>query len=305
MKLVFETKEAFRTVIFIRQSLNGWLFLALIIFLPSCRYLHKKTTEKNEDPIARVEDAYLYNSDIESILKSAGGAKDSASIVHAYVDEWVKRKLMIQKALLYLPPEKLNIDRQVEDYRESLILYLYEKELILQKLDTVVEESALLKYFDEYKTNFELKSDVVQMYYVKAPGDAPKIDSLVIWMASRKDADRNKLQDYCHQYASDFSLNDSSWYEMSSVQKNIPISRNQLEIVSLYRTTAMVSDSVFNYVVKVNDYKAKGTIAPFDFVKNDITRIILNKRKKELVRSTYENVYLEGKRNNTVEVYHE
>lgn len=232
-----------------------------------------------------------------------GGANDSASIVENYVEDWVKRKLMIQKALKYLPSEKLDINKQVEDYRESLILYIYEWELILQKLDTTVDESILLNYFDGYKTNFELKNDVVQMFFVKAPEDAPKIDSLVLWIASRYEKNKTKMEDYCHQYAVDFSIGDTIWYEIPTVYKNIPISKYQLEMSRLYKSTVMVSDSLFNYVVKVNSSKAKGEIAPYHYVREDISRIILNKRKKELVRSTFENVYLEGKRTNKFEIY--
>lgn len=278
--------------------------LAALLF-PSCKYFDKHVNPDAEIhiPVARVGNSYLYYSDIKPILKSAAGSTDSARMVESYIDEWVKRKLMIEKALLYLPPEKINIDRQVEDYRESLILYIYEKELILQKLDTTIDENALLSYYEEYKTNFELKNDVLQMYYVKAPRDAPKIDSLVLWIASRREENKVRMQDYCQQYASDFSLSDTLWYELPEVLRNIPISPRQLETISRYKTTAMISDSLYHYVVKANDYKAKGTVAPFYFVKSDIARILLNKRKKELVRSTVENVYLEGKRNKRFEVY--
>lgn len=248
-------------------------------------------------------DEYLYRPDIEHIAKNVAGTDDSARVVEKYVEDWIKRKLMLEKANQYLPGDKVNIDRQVEDYRESLILYIYEKELLLQKLDTAVDENILLNYFDEYKTNFELKDDIVQLLFVKAPKDAPKTDSVVMWIASKEETAKQKMENYCHQYASDFSLGDTVWFETSSVFSNIPVSAHQLEVLKLYKNTLMVSDSLFNYVVKMNDSGNKGEIAPYHYVKDDITRIILNKRKKELVRSTFENVYLEGKRANKFEVY--
>jgi len=278
-------------------------FLILLAFCASCKFFQKETLIINEKPIARVNDSYLYYSDLEPILKNAIGKQDSASIVRSYIDEWIKRKLMLEKANQYLPEERLTVDKQVEDYRESLILYYYERYLILEKLDTTVADSILLKYFEEYKTNFELKEDVVQMAYVKVTKDAPKIDSLAVWIASKRDADKLKLEDYCHQYSTDYSLGDSVWYAFPTIYSDIPITPSQLQSACLYKSTVTVQDSLFNYVVKVNDKKSKGEIAPFDFVKSDIARIILNKRKRELVRSTFENVYLEGKRSKKFEIY--
>jgi hypothetical protein len=138
---------------------------------------------------------------------------------------------------------------------------------------------------------------------VKAPKDAPKIDSVMTWIGSKEEQAKRKLEDYCHQYASDFSIGDTVWLETPSVYDNIPVSTHQLEVLKLYKNTVMVSDSLFNYAVKLNGSKNKGEIAPYHFVRNDITRIILNKRKKELVRSTFENVYLEGKRAGKFEIY--
>ncbi len=274
----------------------------LLVFFSSCNFFSKKNIG-NEQPVARVNDEYLYYSDIEPILKSAGNARDSATVAKSYVDDWIKRKLMLQKAQVYLPAEKLDIERQVSDYRESLILYTYEKELILQKLDTAVPVETLMNYFEGYKTNFVLNEGVVQMHYVKVARDAPKIDSLARWFGSDNEMNKARIEDYCHRYAADFSLNDSMWQAVSAVFKSMPVSSSQLEALNRYKTTTVVGDSLFNYVVKVKDSKAKGEIAPFDYVKDDIARIILNKRKMELVRSTYENIYLEAQRSNKFEIY--
>ncbi len=279
-----------------------WLLL-LLVFLSSCKYFKTKPGIEDEQAIARVQDAYLCASDIEQVLKSAGSSKDSANFVKNYVDDWIKRKLMIEKALLYLPAEELDIDKQVNDYRESLILYAYEKELILQKLDTLVSDEEALKYFEEFKQNFEIDFDLVQLRYVKAPNDAPKLDSLITWLGSDNDADKIKLEDYCYQNAADFSLNDSAWFDVPTVLKIIPVTPNQLEALMNYKSKTTVNDSAYHYALRVNDFRREGEIAPFHFVKDDIIRITLNKRKMDLVRSTYDNIFHEAQRNNEFEIY--
>ncbi len=281
------------------------LFLSLFICIlfTSCKYFKSKPGPSDEPPVARVQEEYLYYSDIEPVLKSAGNSTDSASFVKSYIEDWVKRQLMIEKALLYLPEEQLDIEQQVNDYKESLILYAYEKELILQKLDTVVPQAEALKYFDEYKQNFKLSDDVVLLQYVKVPNNVPKMDSLEAWFASKNEADKIKLEDYCYQYAADFSLKDSMWFEVPAILKTIPIAQNQLDGAVASKTRTTVKDSVYHYTLRVSDFKPKGEIAPFEFVKDDIIRLTLEKRKMNLVQTTYDNIFTEAQRNNEFEIY--
>lgn len=276
--------------------------LLLLVFLSSCKYFKPKPASDNK-PIARVQDAYLYYSDIEPVLLSAKDSEDSASLVKNFIDDWIKRKLMIEKALLYLPTEELDIDRQVNDYRESLILYAYEKELILQKLDTVVPDAEVLQYYETYKQNFELGNDAVQLQYVKTANNAPKIDSLLVWLALKDEDDKIKLEDYCYRYAAGFSLNDTMWFDVSAVLKTIPVTRAELDALIGSKSKTTVKDSLFYYALRVNDFRRKGEIAPFHFVKDDIIRLTLNKRKMDLVRSTYDIIFREAQRKNDFEIY--
>ncbi len=268
----------------------------------SCKYF-KKTALTDERPVAKVNEAILYYDDIEAVVKSAGGRKDSADIVRQYIEDWVKRKLMIQKAIVYLPADRVEIEKQVNDYRESLILYAYEKELILQKTDTFFSREELLNYYDNYSINFELAKDVAQIHFVKIPRESPKLDSVSIWFSSEREDHSLKLRDYCYQYATDFSFADTIWYEVDVICRNVPVSPEQVSNYYRNRNSAAVTDSMYYYLLKVNNFRNKGEISPFDFVKPDIERILLNNRKVDLVRSTYETIYQEALRNKEFEIY--
>ena len=51
--------------------------------------------------------------------------------------------------------------------------------------------------------------------------------------------------------------------------------------------------------IRDRDYYVFGNTAPFEYYKEGIKDIIINKRKMELINNTYQQIYLEGiKRNN-------
>ena len=60
--------------------------------------------------------------------------EDSTLIINAYVERWVREQLLMQKAEENIPKD-LNLNKLVNDYRESLILNNYERLLIESLLE--------------------------------------------------------------------------------------------------------------------------------------------------------------------------
>lgn len=264
--------------------------LPIILGTTSCKWFNKNDRE-NDPIVAEVGDKYLYLSDVNEAVAKGASPEDSAEVTKNFVDAWIKRQLILEVAETYLTAEQLDIERRVQDYKESLIIYSYENELIKQKLDTTVTDDDVIAYFDQYEENFLLTEDIAQFYYAKLPKDAPKLDDAREMFQSKSVEDREQLLGYCITYAADFYLKDSIWYELSGIYKQIPIDQLQLRTLSKNRLTGEVEDSTYIYLLKFNDFKEQGEPAPLNYIRQDIAKILLNKRKMELVNKTYENLY--------------
>lgn len=268
----------------------------------SCDFINRNGAD-NDKLLAAVGDATLYMSDMEELLKPQQTARDSAEIIETYRDNWIRRQLVLQKAKKYLPEEQLNVEQQIEDYRESLLIYAYENELIKQKLDTTVSGQAIEAYYKDHQDNFELSEDIVQFYFVKLPLEAPKLDSARHFFRQAQQGNKDKLVEYCYQYAEDFYLKDSIWYELNDIYKQIPIESLQLRTMAMNNLSGEVEDEGHIYLLKINDYKEQRTQAPLAYVADDIKKIIINRRKMELVNTTYDNLYKDAVKSGSFEKY--
>lgn len=274
----------------------------MLLASASCGWFEKN--EREGDPIvAEVNGKYLYQSDIAEMGAKGLTPADSAEVIKNFVDAWVKKQLILGKAEEYLSPEQLDIEKRVQDYRESLIIYHYENELIKQKMDTLVGDNEVIAYFEQYKENFLLTEDIAQFYYVKLPKDAPKLDDARRMFRSDKTEDKEMLKEHCMQYAADFYLQDSIWYELSGIYKQIPIDQLQLRTLSKNKLSGEVEDSLYIYLLKVNDFREQQQPAPLNYIKEDVAKIILNKRKMELINTTYENLYKDAVENGDFKQY--
>ena len=86
-------------------------------------------------------------------------ALDSGRLIDKYIDDWIKKQLLIIKANEELSISEINIDRKVEDYRYALIMHEFEKIYIRSHLNTQVTQEEIESYYFERSENFLLKQN--------------------------------------------------------------------------------------------------------------------------------------------------
>ncbi len=212
--------------------------------------------------------------------------------------------LTLHKAEENLKEEQKNVEKQLKDYRTSLITFIYEKELVNQKLDTVVNPSEIENYYNKNKNNFELKDNIIKVLYVKVNKKAPQLQSIRMLYRSEVKKDKEALENYCHQFAENFYLDDNQWLLFDDLLKEIPIQQTYNKELFLQNNRFIeVSDSTSLYFVNIKGFQIKNSISPLSFEKENIKNIILNKRKLELINRMKEEVYKEALSNKQAEEF--
>lgn len=245
----------------------------------------------------------MYQDDIKGIVPVGTSAKDSVELIKKFIDNWVKESLVVQKAESNLTDEQKNVEKQIQDYRNSLITYAYEKELVKQKLDTVISNEEIEQYYNNNQADFELKDNIIKVIYVKVSKKAPGIDKLKKWYQSDNMKDREQLAGYCHQFAENFYLDDNSWLLFDDLLKEIPIQTYNKELFLQNNRFVEVSDSLNSYFLNIKGFKIRNSISPLSFEKENIKNIILNKRKLDLITKMKEDVYNDALNSNKIETY--
>ncbi len=274
--------------------------LLLITFFVSCNLLEEK---KDNNAIARVNDKYLLYSDIKDIIPKGATKDDSTLFVNNYINNWIKESLILQKAELNLKENQKDFQKQLEDYRKSLLIYSYEKELIKQRLDTNVNTEEIEEFYDNNKQNFILRDDIVKVRYLKIIKNAPHLKKIRKIYKSSKPEDIEKLKELAHQYSEKFHLNDNQWIYFDELKKEVPIQVNQTIGYLKNINNIEVEDSLSYYFVYIRDFKLKNDVSPLSFETQNIKNIIINKRKLSLTNKISNDLYQEAVVNKDIEIY--
>jgi hypothetical protein len=275
------------------------LFLLPLFILASCSFFNKK----NERVLARVSDDYLYESDIRGVVPHGTAPKDSMSLVRNFINTWIRQRLLIHQAEKNLTGDQMDFSKQLEDYKNSLVIYSYEKALVEQKLDTVVTDDEISLYYDSNQKNFLLKDNIVQMQYVKLALRSPDISQFRKLLNSDDATDKTILANKCEKLAADYFLDDQNWLPFSDVLRQIPIKTYNEEEFLKNRRNFEYQDSLYTYLVRIRDFRIKETVSPLAMEKDRIRNIILNKRKIDLINKMHEDVFQEAQRKNEFEIY--
>ncbi|MBS1763472.1 MAG: hypothetical protein JSS90_00750 [Bacteroidetes bacterium] len=289
----------------IRSNSGMLLALAGIAFLCSCNNIQLDFAgkKKNKNAVARVYDKYLYKTDIENLVSKESSAQDSALIAKSFIDDWIKQNIILHLAENNLPEEQKNVERQLQEYRNSLITFAYEQELVRQRLDTVVTDDEIEKYYNENGKNFVLRSNIVKAIFVKAAKKTPKVDKVKALIRSTKEKDRQQLEEFCYQYALDYSLNDNEWMQFDDLLKRVPIKTYDKEEFLRNNRFIEFSDSVNVYYVSILGFQTSESNSPLNFVKETIRELIINKRKLLLIEEMQKSAFKQAQQNNEFEIY--
>lgn len=272
------------------------------LFVVLC-FLHSCKIKKTEAPVARVFDKYLYRDDIAAIVPPGVSAKDSVQLIQGFINTWIRQNLIMKKAELNLPEEMKNVEKQLDDYRTSLIIYAYEKELVRQKLDTVISEAEIENYYQHNMHEFELKDYIVKVLYVKLEKNSPELNKVKKWYQSAQGDDLKKLEEYCRKFAVNFFVDTEVWLFFDDLLREIPIETfNKEEFLKRHKPIEF-EDATHLYLLNILDYRLKDDTSPLSVVRENIRNMLLNKRKITLIEAMRKDIFQDALERENFEIY--
>jgi hypothetical protein len=287
---------------------NIVITITAVVILASCEWVQIKKSKDDQtalQPIARVQDKYLYRKDIEDIAPKGSNPSDSANVVNRYIQNWVKKQLMIFEATSKIEFNKAEIERKILDYQYALMVYEYEKRHVLLNLDQEVTQKEVEEYYKNHKENFQLKQNIIQCVFLQVPKDSPELKGIKKAIAGRSESAKSQLKSLSLRYATKSHLEDTIWMKFDDVFRFVPIkTTNRVQFLNENKgRTIEAADDNYVYLMNIYNYKIQDEISPLEYIIEDIKNIIINKRKTMLARQLEEDIYSKALKNKNFEIY--
>ena len=274
--------------------------IILILLILSCEL----ENNSKEEPIARVNDNFLFFSEIQESLDENMSQNDSMLAVNSAINNWASKKLLYEKAIFNLSNSKQNeLDLLVKSYESDLYISNYEKEWLKARVDTIVSNDQLQSYYNENKNKFRLRQDILLARFIELPIENFNKTQIVRSFRRLNFQDKIYLDSISLQFKSSF-INDSVWLRPELFFNKFKI-ENKIKYNRYLRKKSFfeIKDLESLYLVYISDILRKNDYAPMSYVKPTLVQILLNKRKLEMKKQLKTDILKQGIAENNFEIY--
>lgn len=273
-----------------------------MLLLASCKDF-SFTSFIRGDALVTVGDRRLYPEDVEGLFTPGMNPEDSLKLLNSYVDGWVKQQLKIQLAENTFTAEEARITKMVDDYRNSLLIYEFEKQYIQDRLDTTVTREEILAYYNDHRGEFRLAAPQVKAVVVKFPAGF-RLEMKMRELAKSNNAERlQDLIDICIKNDLEYKVFDT-WTDLGEISALMPrLSEN--ENVRLQSTLSLfeATQGGIRYFLVVTESLKEGSPMPVSLATGTIRTMIVNRRKQELLREMEDSLYRAALLNENLSVH--
>ena len=281
---------------------TGILTVVLVTGVVACKKSNKVGEEKPEPVLlAQVFDYKLYFDDIKDLIQGYANAEDSIQQVRSLSEHWVRDRLILVEAEKNLPKE-VNMNKLLEDYRQSLLRHFFEQRALEERLDTVITENDLVQYYEANKEQHRLESGILRAYYFKIKRPSQRSDKILQWWKTFPEQHFNDVLTYAAKHAKTNWADSSQWHEMQMVVQLFP--EGTLSPSAIRSKRGVVEeDRDYIYLLYPMEVYHEQDIAPLARIREQAARFILHQRELELLDRIKKEIYDRDIQDERVKIY--
>lgn len=280
------------------------LIALFILFLPftGCKKLKLYNFDRGE-VVASVGDRKLYASDVSGLIESGLPEADSLERLRSIVDEWVRKEVKTTAAEGILSDTRVvDIEEMVEQYRGSLLTYVYEQDWLAGRLDTLVTQAQITEYYEANRDGFRLAGPIAKARIARLPAGLRQSKKLEEMFRSTSESDRNDFINIFSKNQYRFDDFSSEWTDFSTVVQHIPFPLSNFDEFLRTRKYYEVEDDQYKYMMVIDSYRPTGDYSPLERETDNIRKIILNKRRQTLLGHLEDSLYNDARIRRTFDI---
>ena len=273
--------------------------LVLAILTSSCQNTSEET---NGELVATAFNQTLTMGEIESMLGPNMTRQDSFFFIKEYIDNWVQKQVILNNAQNNNMGNTDEINTKVENYRNDLITFEFLKKKLAEKLDTNITLGETKAYYEQHPENFELKQNIIRFVFIKMPLALEKKHNFWSTFGKADEETLTKMAVIALKNGGNAFMEKYKWVAFDDILKVVPINTYNQESFINNNRLFKIEETNYIWYINILDFRIKDNTSPFEFVEENITQILLNKRKVQLMEKLETQMVKNAMKDNQVKI---
>ena len=285
-----------------RKAFHTVLLLAVILTAGACDFI--SGIIHDDEVVASVGKNKLYRAELAELIPDGISAEDSTNLALQYINTWATELLFNEVALSQLSKSELDVSRELEDYRHSLLKYRYEQRYINERLDTVVTRAEIEDYFETHREQFELDVPIVRARFLDIMQDSPNLELMRTRMSSEEVGDLEQVDSLAYSSALRYEDLSERWTDMVSFARYFGTDYGTLLARMDKEGYIVLPDERGDVkIAYICEMIKPGQEAPLDYLQDRISDIIISGRKHALIAGLERELLEDALSRNDFEIY--
>lgn len=241
------------------------------------------STPADDVRLARVGRKVLYSSEVLDVMPKNTSGEDSVQFVGSYVDRWIVKQLKVEQAESMFSSSASDIEKQVEEYRQSLLIKKFEQHYLDNEM-TEISDEEIEAYYNAHKSEMRLDRTVVKGTIVSFGEKFRQKEKLMENMKSDNAAAHQEFRDMCIK--NNFPLHEfKDWVDFSEFLSLLPTVRTaNYDALTSRSGIQKMNAAGIQYCFCITAVLNKGDIQPLEMSRDMVKRILETQRRGEIIR---------------------
>lgn len=237
---------------------------------------------KQKDPVvAEAYHARLYLSQLATQIPDSYNPADSSRLAQILIEDWLKQQIILHEAQRALPLKNQNFEKEITDYKNSLLTNTYFDFLTSDSSQFVVSDEELEQFLKKYESRYIVNREIIKINYVKTSKDSKLIEELkeLLFDDERRVEEKQRIEELCAD-SIEYFLEDNTWLYLDDIQNEFPIEIKNKESILTQNKYIETEDIDYHYLIVFLNYKSRRTI---NETEEEIAaaRMMLTQQKKQ------------------------
>ena len=279
-----------------------WVAGVVGLCLASCAGSTAKDAEGfGADVLAEAYGEVLTWDSLASWVPDDLNLTDSAAFAERVIDRWMREQVMLNHARKHLQNELSGLEQALEAYRKSLLINTYENRYVESRLATDITDEEVSAYYSAHPELFTLHDHAVQALYVHLPDPQEaaelrganwskkdrrewdkEVKQLKEWLSAADSVSIPALERWCMERGAMHHVDHEIWWSLGELLDEVPLSLYRVEDQIKRSSPLSFKADGRLYFLRFLDHGLKGKTAPLDVARDQITELLLQRRRQEL-----------------------
>lgn len=264
---------------------NAPLLIVLLLLL-LCSSCHR-----HEDKVmAQVYYHKLYESEVLKNMPTGLSPADSIALVNDFIDNWVREQLILHEAEKRLSLREKNFDRQLEEYRNNLLINTYFNKIISDTANMNITDEDLEAFMRSFDKRYTIEKEIVKVNYVKLPKKSPLVEVVkgILFDKERRVEEKEPLMVLLGD-SIEYLLDDDAWLYLDDIQNEVSFDFTQEDVAQNKCIEKEIGD--YRYLLVILDYKNQRSVSETNEEKAAARMMLLNQRKQQMIKQHVDQLY--------------